>query len=85
MSGKDCPKCSSQMVDGYIVDQGYGTNSVPSWREGEPRKSIWVGLKLGGTKPLETRPIAADAAGISRAMPPARPFVRIHPRGSEPI
>lgn len=53
MQARDCPKCASAMVDGYIVDQGYGTAAVPSWREGEPRKSIWVGLKLGGTTPLE--------------------------------
>ena len=50
---KQCPKCSGMMTDGYIVDQGHGTATVPSWREGEPRKSIWVGLKLGGTTPLE--------------------------------
>lgn len=50
---KDCPKCAGAMVDGYVVDQGYGTSAVPGWREGEPRKSIWVGLKLGGTTPLE--------------------------------
>ena len=53
MVRKDCPKCASEMVDGYIVDQGHGTSSVPSWREGEPRKSIWVGLKLGKTNPIE--------------------------------
>ena len=42
------------MVDGYVVDRGdYGSAAVPEWREGEPRKSIWVGLKLGGTDPIE--------------------------------
>ncbi len=51
---RDCSKCAGEMVDGYVVDQGdYGSASVPKWREGEPRKSIWVGLKLGGTTPLE--------------------------------
>ncbi|HEY0626388.1 MAG TPA: PF20097 family protein [Allosphingosinicella sp.] len=50
---KYCPKCEGEMADGYTVDQGYGTASVPTWREGEPRKSIWVGLKLGGTTPIE--------------------------------
>lgn len=54
MTQKDCPKCAGAMVDGYTVDQGdYGSTSVPSWREGEPKKSIWVGLKLGGTTPIE--------------------------------
>lgn len=50
---KQCPKCGGEMVDGYVVDQGHGSVTVPSWREGEPRKSIWVGLKLGKTNPIE--------------------------------
>jgi hypothetical protein len=50
---KQCPKCEGTMTDGYVVDQGYGTYAVPKWREGEPKKSLWVGLKLSGTKPLE--------------------------------
>ena len=50
---RTCPKCGGGMEDGYVVDQGYGTNTVPGWREGEPRKSIWTGLKLGGSTPLE--------------------------------
>jgi len=50
---KQCPKCAGTMTDGYIADQGYGTHTVPKWREGEPVKSMWVGLKLGGTTPLE--------------------------------
>ena len=42
------------MSDGYVADQGAsGTAAVPEWREGEPRKSIWIGLKLGGTKAIE--------------------------------
>jgi hypothetical protein len=36
------------MERGYVVDQGYGSNTVPKWAAGEPQKSIWVGLKLGG-------------------------------------
>jgi len=50
---RECPKCAGAMSGGYVVDQGHGTMSVTSWREGEPKKSIWVGLKLGGTKPIE--------------------------------
>ena len=50
---KHCPKCEGTMVDGYVVDQGHGSVSLPKWREGEPRRSIWVGLKLGGTDPIE--------------------------------
>jgi predicted nucleic-acid-binding Zn-ribbon protein len=50
---KHCPKCGGDMVEGYVADQGYGEARLPKWREGPPRKSIWVGLKLGGTQPIE--------------------------------
>ena len=36
------------MEPGFIVDQGYGTKSVPKWVAGLPRTSIWTGLKLRG-------------------------------------
>jgi rubredoxin len=49
----ECPKCGGAMTDGFIVDKTYGGADVPRWVEGEPKKSIWVGLKLGGTKPIE--------------------------------
>ena len=50
---KQCPKCGSGMSDGYIVDKTHGGAAVATWVEGEPRKSIWVGLKLGGTTPVD--------------------------------
>lgn len=36
-----------------MVDEGYGTRSVPKWVEGEAKKSIWTGLKLRGRQRLE--------------------------------
>ena len=50
---KTCPKCAGAMADGFIVDHSYGTASVASWVEGEPKKSFWVGLKLGGKSQVE--------------------------------
>jgi ribosomal protein S27AE len=50
---KTCPKCGGAMVDGYIADHTHGGAAVAAWREGEPKKSIWVGLKLGKTAPIE--------------------------------
>ncbi|TFI59209.1 hypothetical protein E2493_06145 [Sphingomonas parva] len=33
------------MSPGFVVDQGYGSVSVSTWQEGEPRKSFWTGVK----------------------------------------
>ena len=45
MAASRCPKCQSSMVEGFIVDQGYGAATVSTWQGGEPRKSIWTGVK----------------------------------------
>ena len=42
------------MEPGFLVDEGYGTRSAPKWVEGEPKKSIWTGLKLRGRAKRET-------------------------------
>jgi hypothetical protein len=34
------------MDEGFLVDQGsYGMAGVATWQGGEPRKSIWTGVK----------------------------------------
>ena len=48
-----CSRCSGSMEPGYTIDVGYGTKAVPKWVAGEPQKSIWTGLKLGGKDQLE--------------------------------
>ena len=50
---KDCPKCGGAMVEGYVVDHTHGGFAVAAWREGKPKKSVWVGLKLGGSTAIE--------------------------------
>lgn len=42
----NCPRCAGSMSEGFLVDQGdYGQAHVSTWQAGEPKKSIWVGLK----------------------------------------
>jgi predicted nucleic-acid-binding Zn-ribbon protein len=41
----DCVKCGSSMNPGVTIDQGHGTAHVSTWQAGEPKKSIWFGLK----------------------------------------
>lgn len=31
-----------------MLDNAYGSRAVSSWVEGEPKTSIWVGVKLEG-------------------------------------
>ena len=48
-----CPKCQAAMMLGFMIDHtAYGSRSVSTWLEGEPRPSMWEGLKLSGQKPI---------------------------------
>jgi hypothetical protein len=49
----DCRRCSGSMEPGFIVDEGYGKRVVAKWVAGEPRKSFWTGLRIGGQEQLE--------------------------------
>lgn len=52
MRSKSCPKCNSSMVEGFVVDNSYGSRTVSNWVEGAPKKSFWAGVKLGGQRQL---------------------------------
>ena len=47
-----CPRCSSSMEPGYVIDEGYGTRTVANWVAGVPDRSMWTGLKLRGKDKL---------------------------------
>ena len=40
-----CPKCNSEMVQGFIPDHAHGAHHVGSWHEGRPKKSFWTETK----------------------------------------
>ena len=65
------------MEPGFILDESYGKRGRAKWVEGEPRSSIWTGLKLRGKERLTLRPIAAAAAAISKATPNASPLLTL--------
>jgi ribosomal protein S27AE len=50
---RTCPKCQTAMTMGFIIDKSEGGRAVSSWLEGAPKKSLWMGLKLDGKKPIE--------------------------------
>ena len=41
------------MIEGFIVDHTHGGSTVSAWVEGEPKKSIWFGVKLKGSTPID--------------------------------
>jgi len=50
---KQCPKCSSSMTEGYVIDRTHSGVTVGCWVEGAPQGSIWMGLKLAGKPNFE--------------------------------
>ncbi len=67
---KECPKCRGSMVEGLIIDNSYGTRGVSSWLEGAPAKSVWVGLKLQGKKPIEIQTLRCSRCGFLESYAP---------------
>jgi len=69
---RTCPKCQASMVEGFVIDQGYGVRTVSSWLEGPPQKSRWTGVKLGGRTPVEIATWRCTSCGFleSYAVPP---------------
>jgi hypothetical protein len=53
MAQRTCSKCQSTMQEGWVLDHTHGGRAIASWVEGEPKKSIWVGVKLEGKQPIE--------------------------------
>jgi len=42
----DCPRCRGRMERGFIVDDSHASQLVSRWAAGEPKKSMWTGLKV---------------------------------------
>ncbi len=66
-----CPKCEGSMTEGVVIDNTYGSRGISSWLEGAPVKSKWVGLKLGGKKPIEIRAYRCSRCGFLESYAPA--------------
>jgi predicted Zn-ribbon and HTH transcriptional regulator len=66
----NCPKCHSAMIEGFVMDNTYGTLAVSAWVEGAPKKSIWVGVKLDGQKPIEIETWRCGKCGFLESYAP---------------
>lgn len=60
---RDCPKCaSSQIEEGFILDQGYGEKHVAAFQKGEPDKRWW-GLKAPKSERLNVQSYRCKRCG----------------------
>lgn len=48
MQDLKCLRCGSELIQGFVVDHTHGGVTASAWSSGEPTKSFWTGLKLGG-------------------------------------
>ena len=59
-----CPKCGGSMSEGFVVDHGdYGSAHVSTYQAGEPRKSIWTGLKQNKEEQFEIVTLRCNRCG----------------------
>jgi hypothetical protein len=41
-----CPKCSGEMIQGFVMDKTKVTHEVAHWLAGSPQRSFWAGTKM---------------------------------------
>jgi len=63
-SALNCPKCNSEMEEGFIVDYGYGSVRPSDWVKGEPVKSFWLGTKITDQKQFRVRAYRCARCGF---------------------
>jgi hypothetical protein len=58
-----CPKCKAKMERGFVLDQTYGGRFPAKWVEGEPERTIWLGVRLKGKRSLELATYRCTSCG----------------------
>jgi hypothetical protein len=49
MKAERCPKCNSEMQEGFVIDRSHGNSAtLPVWASGAPERHWFRGLKLRG-------------------------------------
>lgn len=65
-----CPKCDGSMTDGFILDESHGWLGVSTWQAGEPRKSIWTGIKRSKADQLKISTRRCERCGYLESYAP---------------
>ncbi len=63
-----CGDCGGAMREGFIVDQGYGMETVSTWQEGEPKKRWWAfgGIVQAGAARMAITTLRCERCGVLR-------------------
>lgn len=67
-----CPKCSGEMIHGFVIDRSHAFTFVNQWKKGTPTRNTWfesmfTGLGIKTPKAGETIPIGTfrcDSCGF---------------------
>jgi hypothetical protein len=68
MEKLNCPKCCSEMVQGFILDLAFPYMAVSQWVEGPPKKSFFLVPKSQKISPSQRLRSVAQSAGTSNRM-----------------
>lgn len=63
---RDCPKCKALMEKGFIADytNGHAKRMQSRWIEGDPVRSIWLGLSFRGPRVLDVATFRCTSCGF---------------------
>jgi predicted Zn-ribbon and HTH transcriptional regulator len=59
-----CPKCQSEMVQGFVLGVTHGGKLVSQWSEGPPQKSFWSVVKSSKEKPIPIGTFRCNSCGF---------------------
>ena len=72
MQPPTCPKCSSVMDSGFVIDKvGKEFAEAPEWAEGVPERAFWIGLKLAGRERHAIVTYRCSACGYLESFAPS--------------
>src|SRR3954464_11290084 len=72
MQPPTCPKCSSVMESGFVIDKiGNADFSAPQWAEGVPGGALWTGLNLAGRERHAVVTYRCSACGYLESYAPS--------------
>ena len=71
MNPARCPKCSTSMEEGFLMDRSHRSSGKPSeWIEGKPERSFWFGTKTRGKSRIRVATYRCGRCGYLESFAP---------------